>query len=156
MDEKVARVVAAGAERGLTIDPVTFQADTRTSQQAADAVGCEVGQIVKSLVFDGGDQMVLFLVSGSNRVDPEKGAAAAGIRKLKRADPERARAATGYSIGATPPLGHTNELAVFMDEDLLRYDEVWAAAGRPDSVFRCDPKELARAARATVADLKET
>ena len=156
MDEKIRRVVAAGAERGLAIEPVTFDQDTRTSQEAADAVGCSVGQIVKSLVFDAGERPVLFLMSGPNRVDLQKAASAAGVSELKRADANKAREASGYSIGATPPLGHATALDVFMDEDLLGYDEVWAAAGRPDSVFRCDPKELARAAGATVADLKES
>ena len=154
-DDKVVRVVAAGAERGLTIKPVTFEKETRTSQEAADAVGCRLGQIVKSLVFDADGKAVLFLVSGSNRVDATKGAAAAGVAKLERADANSAREASGYSIGATPPLGHATELAVFMDEDLLAYDEVWAAAGRPDSVFPVEPNELARAARAVVCDLKE-
>jgi Cys-tRNA(Pro) deacylase len=155
VDPKVERVVAAGAERGLRVDPITFERETRTSQDAADAVGCAVGQIVKSLVFDAGEQTVLFLMSGANRVDLEKAATTAGVRKLERADANRAREASGYSIGATPPLGHSSQLPVFMDEDLLAYDEVWAAAGRPDSVFKCDPKELARAAGATLADLKE-
>jgi prolyl-tRNA editing enzyme YbaK/EbsC (Cys-tRNA(Pro) deacylase) len=155
MDEKLARVVAAGAERGLKIDPVTFATETRTAQDAADAVGCRLGQIVKSLVFDADGKPVLFLVSGSNRVDGIKGAAAAGVAKLERADANTAREASGYSIGATPPLGHATELAVYMDEDLLAFDEVWAAAGRPDSVFPAAPSELARAAGAIVCDLKE-
>jgi prolyl-tRNA editing enzyme YbaK/EbsC (Cys-tRNA(Pro) deacylase) len=155
MDEKLARVVAAGAEKGLKIEPVTFATETRTAQDAADAVGCQLGQIVKSLVFDADGKPVLFLVSGGNRVDATKGAAAAGVGKLARADANAARDASGYSIGATPPLGHATALEVYMDEDLLTYDEVWAAAGRPDSVFPADPNELARAAGATVCDLKE-
>jgi prolyl-tRNA editing enzyme YbaK/EbsC (Cys-tRNA(Pro) deacylase) len=155
VDDKVARVVQAGAARGLRIEPVTFDRETRTSQDAAAAVGCKVGQIVKSLVFDADGRAVLFLVSGANRVDPSKGAAAAGVDKLERADANKAREASGYSIGATPPLGHTTALDVFMDEDLLGYEQVWAAAGRPDSVFPADPSELARAAGAKVVDLKE-
>jgi prolyl-tRNA editing enzyme YbaK/EbsC (Cys-tRNA(Pro) deacylase) len=155
VDDKVARVVQAGAARGLIIEPVTFDRETRTSQDAADAVGCQVGQIVKSLVFDADGRAVLFLVSGSNRVDPDKGAAAAGVDKLERADANKAREASGYSIGATPPLGHTKTLDVYMDEDLLGYEQVWAAAGRPDSVFPTDPSELARAAGAQIVDLKE-
>lgn len=156
MDEKVARVVAAGAAQGLSIEPVTFREDTRTSEQAAAAVGCSVAQIVKSLVFDAEGRAVLFLMSGANRVDPAKGAKVAGAAKLTRADVNQAREATGYSIGATPPLGHATELDIFMDEDLLAFDEVWAAAGRPDSVFRCDPAALAAASGAVVTDLKES
>jgi prolyl-tRNA editing enzyme YbaK/EbsC (Cys-tRNA(Pro) deacylase) len=155
MDDKVARVIEAGIERGLVVEPVTFATETRTSQDAAAAVGCEVGQIVKSLVFEADGQPVLFLMSGSNRVDASKGARAAGVSKLGRATAEAARAATGYSIGATPPLGHENELDIFMDEDLMSYPVVWAAAGRPDSVFSCDPAQLASASGATVLDLKE-
>lgn len=155
MDEKLAKVIAAGAERGLTIEPVRFDRETRTAQDAADAVGCELGQIVKSLVFDADGRSVLFLVSGANRVDTRKAAAAAGVSRLERADADTARKASGYSIGATPPLGHATHLDVFMDADLLSYDEVWAASGRPDSVFRVEPRALQDAAEATVCDLKE-
>jgi prolyl-tRNA editing enzyme YbaK/EbsC (Cys-tRNA(Pro) deacylase) len=155
MDDKIAHVVASAAERGLVVEPVTFPGETRTSQDAADAVGCDVAQIVKSLVFDAGGQPVLFLMSGANRVDTAKAAAAVGVEELRRADAEMARKATGYSIGATPPLGHATELPVFMDEDLLGHDIVWAAAGRPDSVFPSSPKELAGAAGAEIRDLKQ-
>ena len=155
-DDKVARVIAAGADRGLKVEPVRFDKETRTAQEAADAVGCELGQIVKSLVFDAEGRPVLFLVSGANRVDPVKGAAAASVSNLERADADTARKASGYSIGATPPLGHATPLDVFMDEDLLAYPQVWAAAGRPDSVFPADPRALATAAEATICDLKQS
>lgn len=155
MDDQVARVIAAGAGSGLMIEPLTFDKDTRTSQDAADAVRCELGQIVKSLVFEADGKPVLFLMSGANRVDTSKGASAAGVATVGRASAEAARAATGYSIGATPPLGHITDLQIFMDEDLLSYPVVWAAAGRPDSVFPSSPRELAAAAGAIVANLKE-
>jgi prolyl-tRNA editing enzyme YbaK/EbsC (Cys-tRNA(Pro) deacylase) len=155
MDDKVERVVRAGAERGLAIEPLIFPVETRTARDAAIAVGCDVAQIVKSLVFDAGDRPVLVLMSGINRVDLDKGAKAAGVDRLRRADADTARAATGYSIGATPPFGHEVELRVFMDEDLLDHDVVWAAAGRPDSVFPASPAELARVSGASVCDLKE-
>jgi prolyl-tRNA editing enzyme YbaK/EbsC (Cys-tRNA(Pro) deacylase) len=155
MDDKVARVIAAGAERGLVIEPVTFEKGTRTSQDAADAVGCKLGQIVKSLVFEAEGKPVLFLMSGANRVDLAKGAIAAGVALLTKADADGVKKATGYSIGATPPLGHATELDIFMDEDLLGYPVVWAAAGRADSVFPCDPGALARAAGVVVLNLKE-
>jgi prolyl-tRNA editing enzyme YbaK/EbsC (Cys-tRNA(Pro) deacylase) len=154
MDPKIERVVAAGAEVGLTIEPRTFTSETRTAEDAARNVGCDVGQIVKSLVFGSEHGPLLFLVAGDNKLDTAKGAAAAGVTKLERVDANAAKAATGYSIGATPPLGLASGLDVFMDEDLLRHDEVWAAAGRPDSVFPAHPSELARAATAKIVDLK--
>jgi prolyl-tRNA editing enzyme YbaK/EbsC (Cys-tRNA(Pro) deacylase) len=152
-DQKVSRVVAAGAARGLVVEPVSFPHDTRTAADAAAAVGCDVAQIVKSLVFDAGGEPVLFLVSGANRVDLDVAAGAAGVAGLSRADADRAKAVTGFSIGATPPLGHSSPLPVFMDEDLLEHDVVWAAAGRPDSVFAADPHALARASEAKVCRL---
>lgn len=154
MDPKVERVVAAGAAAGLTVEPRTFTSETRTAADAARNVGCAVGQIVKSLVFGSEHGPLLFLVAGNNKLDTAKGAAVAGVEKLERVDADSAKAATGYSIGATPPLGLASKLDVFMDEDLLQHDEVWAAAGRPDSVFPVAPKELARAANAKIVELK--
>lgn len=154
MDPKIERVVAAGAVADLTVEPRTFTSETRTAEDAARNVGCDVGQIVKSLVFGSEHGPLLFLVSGDNKLDTAKGAAVAGVTKLERVDANAAKTATGYSIGATPPLGLAADLDVFMDEDLLRHDEVWAAAGRPDSVFPAKPSELARAANAKVVDLK--
>ena len=148
------RVVDAGAAAGLTVEPRTFDAETRTAEDAARNIGCEVGQIVKSLVFGSEHGPLLFLVAGDNKLDTTKGAAVAGVEKLERVDANAAKVATGYSIGATPPLGLATSLDVFMDEDLLGHDVVWAAAGRPDSVFPASPKDLARAANATVARLK--
>jgi Cys-tRNA(Pro) deacylase len=152
-DEKVGRVIAAGAQRGIVVTPVTFPSETRTAADAAEAVGCDVSQIVKSLVFDGEGAPILLLVSGANRVDLDVAAEAAGVPSLSRADANQAKAVTGFSIGATPPVGHSSPLPVFMDEDLLEHDVVWAAAGRPDSVFAVDPHELARASEAKVCRL---
>ena len=152
-DDKVRRVVEAGRLAGLTIEPVTFPDGTRTAADAARAVGCDVAQIVKSLVFDAGASPVLLLVSGANRVDIPTAAAAAGVATLDRADANLAKAATGFSIGATPPGGLANDLPVLMDEDLLQHDVVWAAAGRPDSVFAVAPAELARVSGAKVCRL---
>ena len=154
MDPKVQRVIDAGAAAGLAVEPRAFDAETRTAEDAARNIGCEVGQIVKSLVFGSEHGPLLFLVAGDNKLDTNKGAAVAGVEKLERVDANAAKAATGYSIGATPPLGLVSELDVFMDEDLLGHDVVWAAAGRPDSVFPSSPGDLARAANATVAQLK--
>ncbi len=122
----------ADANTGLAVRE--FPAGTRTAVDAARAVGCEVGQIVKSLVFVAAGNPVVALVSGANR--------------------ETARTATGYSIGGVPPFGHATEVPVFMDRDLLGYSVVWAAAGRPDSVFEIDPNRLLELSRATVVDLK--
>jgi prolyl-tRNA editing enzyme YbaK/EbsC (Cys-tRNA(Pro) deacylase) len=154
LDPKVARVVAAGRGVGLHIEPRAFSGQTRTAEDAAREVGCEVGQIVKSLVFDAGGNTVLLLVSGSNRVDVAKATAVLGVETLDKADALTAKAATGFSIGSTPPVGLATELAVLMDEDLLKHSTVWAAAGRPDTVFEVDPSALAHATRATLCDLR--
>lgn len=154
MDPKIERVVAAGAAVGLAVEPQRFDTETRTAEDAARNVGCEVGQIVKSLVFGSERGPLLFLVAGNNKLDTVKGAAAAGVDRLERVDANAAKKATGYSIGATPPLGLAARLDVFMDQDLLKHAEVWAAAGRPDSVFPAAPRELARAANATIVDVR--
>ena len=152
-DPKVARVVEAGAALGVDVAPLTFENETRTAVDAANAVGCELGAIVKTLVFQGDGGPVLLLVSGSNRVDLDKAAEAVGVAKLGKADANEARAASGFSIGATPPFGHATELPIYMDEDLFNHAEVWAAGGRTDTVFPLAPKELARATGATICRL---
>jgi len=154
-DPKVRRVVEAGLSRGIEVRPVSFEEQTRTAADAARHVGCEVAQIVKSLVFMAGDRPVLLLVSGANRVDLSKAAAALGVDHLDKADADAARAASGFSIGATPPFGHATEIPAVMDVDLLAHDEVWAAAGRPDTVFPLSPEDLRRATGAPTADLRQ-
>lgn len=129
-----------------------FPQGTRTAVDAARAVGCEVGQIVKSLVFVAGGKPVVALVSGANRLDERRLAAVAG-EPVAKADAETARAATGYSIGGVPPFGHASDLPVFMDRDLFDYGVVWAAAGRPDSVFEIQPERLRELSNAMVADI---
>lgn len=141
----------ATSHAGLAVKE--FPAGTRTAVDAARAVGCEVGQIVKSLVFIAAGTPVVALVSGANRVDERRLASIAGEPVLK-ADAETARSATGYSIGGVPPFGHATEVPVYMDRDLLGYEEVWAAAGRPDSVFEIAPDLLRELSRAIVVDLK--
>jgi prolyl-tRNA editing enzyme YbaK/EbsC (Cys-tRNA(Pro) deacylase) len=110
---------------------------------------------VKSLVFMAGDEPVLALTSGANRVDTGRLASLAGASDARRADPEEARAATGFAVGGTPPFGHPTRVRTFLDRDLLACEDVWAAAGTPDAVFRTTPAELGRLAEAEVADLKE-
>lgn len=130
-----------------------FPEGTRTAVDAARAVGCELGQIVKSLVFVAGGRPVVALVSGANRLDERRLALAAGA-PVAKADAETARTATGYSIGGVPPFGHATAVPVFMDRDLLAYPAVWAAAGRPDSVFEIEPERLRELSNAVVTDLK--
>jgi prolyl-tRNA editing enzyme YbaK/EbsC (Cys-tRNA(Pro) deacylase) len=136
---------------GVTVKE--FPEGTRTAGDAARAVGCDVGQIVKSLVFVAGGKPVVALVSGANRLDERRLAALAGEPVVK-ADAETARAATGYAIGGVPPFGHATDVPVYMDRDLFGYGEVWAAAGRPDSVFEIQPERLRELSNATVSDLK--
>jgi prolyl-tRNA editing enzyme YbaK/EbsC (Cys-tRNA(Pro) deacylase) len=112
-----------------------------------------VGQIVKSLVFVAAGRPVIALVSGANRLDETRLGAAAGT-PVTKADAEAARSATGYAIGGVPPFGHATELPVFMDRDLLGHPVLWAAAGRPDSVFEIDPDRLRELSQAIVTDLK--
>jgi prolyl-tRNA editing enzyme YbaK/EbsC (Cys-tRNA(Pro) deacylase) len=130
-----------------------FPEGTRTAGDAAGAIGCEVGQIVKSLVFVAGGKPVVALVSGANRLDERRLGAVAG-EPVAKADATTVRAAIGYSIGGVPPFGHATSVPVFMDRDLLGYPVVWAAAGRPDSVFEIQPDRLRELSRAVVLDLK--
>ena len=130
-----------------------FPEGTRTATDAARAVGCELGQIVKSLVFIAGGRPVVALVSGANRLDEHKLGKIAG-EPVAKAAAEVARSATGYAIGGVPPFGHATEVPVYMDEDLLEYAVVWAAAGRPDSVFEIAPARLRDLSNATVVDIK--
>lgn len=153
LDPKVRRVVEAGRALGLEVRPRTFEQETRTAQDAADAVGCDVSQIVKSLIFEAAGKPLLLLVSGANRVDLKRAAAAAGVGRLDKADATGVKATTGFSIGATPPFGHARPIAVLMDKDLLDHERVWASGGRPDTVWPVDPRALMEATQATVCDL---
>ncbi len=144
----------AGTELGLRMEVRTYPEGTRTAADAAAAIGCDVGQIVKSLVFLVDGELTMALVSGSNQLDEAKLAAAAGGQRTSRADANQVREATGYAIGGVPPFGHRLPLPVFVDPDLLRYPEVWAAAGTPSAVFGVDPNHLVRAIGATTANLR--
>lgn len=151
MSRGVDRFVESARALGLTPNVRRFPQGTKTAADAAAAIGCEVGQIVKSLVFVADGRPVIALTSGSNRVDPERLAAALGAREVRRASPDEAREATGFAVGGTPPLGYPERLRTLLDEELLAYDRVWAAAGTPDSVFPIAPADLRRAAGATPA-----
>ena len=145
------RVQDALRARGLGCEVRHMSHTTRTAAEAAKACGCSVGQIVKSLIFRGGrsGKPYLLLVSGANRVD-EKGIASAIGEPLRRPDAQDVRDITGFAIGGIPPLGHDTPLATYMDEALLTYAVVWAAAGTPDAVFAIAPAQLAEATAATI------
>jgi prolyl-tRNA editing enzyme YbaK/EbsC (Cys-tRNA(Pro) deacylase) len=143
------------ADSGIGVAVKQFPSGTRTAADAASAIGCEVGQIVKSLVFVAGGKPVVALVSGANRLDEGRLAAVVGA-PVTKADAETAREATGYAIGGVPPFGHATEVPIFMDRDLLSHGVLWAAAGRPDSVFEISPERLRQLSHAEVADLKVT
>ena len=138
----VRRVIDAGRAAGVDVEPVRFPEGTQTAADAAAAIGCEVGQIVKSLIFAVDGEVVLAYVSGANRLDEAKLATAAGGLTCSRVDADVVRTVTGYPIGGVPPFGHATDLRVFVDPDLLRYDEVWAAAGTWHDVFPLAPDEL--------------
>lgn len=127
---------------GLDVHVVNLAESTRTAAEAASAVGCTVGQIVKSLVFRAGEGPVLVLASGANFVDEGRLAALMGT-PIKRARADFVRQFTGYAIGGVAPVGHPQPIPTFVDEDLLQYEEVWAAAGGPFTVFACSPDFLA-------------
>jgi Cys-tRNA(Pro) deacylase len=149
------RFMAAAEELGIRPEVRRFPQGTKTAADAAAAIGCDLGQIVKSLVFSVDGRPILALTSGVNRADVGRLAALAGGEDVRRATPEDARAATGFAVGGTPPFGHPAPVPVFVDRDLLQYDEVWAAAGTPDSVFPLTPGDLVRLTNGQVVDLKE-
>ena len=150
----VLRVMEAARERGLEITTKRFPEGTKTAADAAAAIGVSVGQIVKSLVFGVDTEIVMALVSGSNQLDEKKLALAAGGAKCSRVDADSVRAATGYPIGGVPPFGHSTQLRVFVDPDLLQYDEVWAAAGTWNDNFGAAPADIVRVASGVVTNLK--
>jgi prolyl-tRNA editing enzyme YbaK/EbsC (Cys-tRNA(Pro) deacylase) len=154
LHRNVVRVVEAGAAIGVTVEPVRFPEGTKTAIDAATAIGCDVGQIVKSLIFAVDGEIVLAYVSGANRLDEDKLALAAGGDRCSRVDADAVRAATGFPIGGVPPFGHDAELRVFVDPDLLRYEAVWAAAGTWHDVFCLTPTQLVDASGGVVVELK--
>jgi prolyl-tRNA editing enzyme YbaK/EbsC (Cys-tRNA(Pro) deacylase) len=161
LHRNVVKVIDAGRALGVEVVPRSYPQGARTAQDAADAIGVDVGQIVKSLIFgvasgdpDGHLELVLAYVSGSNQLDEKKLAAAAGAEKCARVDADAVRSATGFPIGGVPPFGHDTPLRIFIDPDLLQYDEVWAAAGTWNDVFGIAPGRLADASGGVVTDLR--
>ena len=145
------RVQAALEDAGLTARVVELPQSTRTAADAAKAIGCEVGQIAKSLIFRGtqSDGAVLIIASGTNRVNASAIASAIG-EPIGKAGADFVRDRTGYAIGGVPPIGHPTPIRTFIDEDLLRYETIWAAAGTPNAVFELSPADLPRLTGGTV------
>lgn len=152
----VIRVIEAGRELGLVVEPRRFPEGAKTAVDAANAIGCEVGQIVKSLIFGVDGELVLAYVSGVNQLDEQKLARAAGGLVCQRVDADVVREATGYPIGGVPPIGHATPLRVFIDPDLLVHEVVWAAAGTWHDVFPIEPHQLVTASRGIVTELRRT
>jgi prolyl-tRNA editing enzyme YbaK/EbsC (Cys-tRNA(Pro) deacylase) len=155
----IQRVLDAASRKGVTIEVTRFEESTHTAAEAANALGAELAQIVKSLVFvvaaEDGPEPLLCLVSGPNRVDLARLAAVAGETDVRRATAREAHELTGFSIGGIPPIGHTRPVRAIMDPDLGRYPTVWAAAGLPTAVFPVAPGTLRMLANATVAPITE-
>jgi len=149
------KVQDALASLGLTLQVVELPGSTRTVVEAAQAIGCQVGQIVKSLVFKGkrSGRPVLVAASGPNRVDEQKIEALIS-EPLGKADAEFVRQRTGFVIGGVPPVGHSERIETFIDQDLLQYDEIWAAAGTPHAVFHLTPADLVRITGGQVVAIK--
>lgn len=144
------------AAQGLAGRIVEFSESTRSSAEAAQAIGCTLAQIAKSLVFKSASgRPVLVIASGVNRIDEKKVAAEIG-QKIGRADADYVRSRTGYAIGGVAPLGHSEPPIVLIDRDLLVLEKIWAAAGTPHSVFSMTADELVRLSGGTVADVKQT
>jgi prolyl-tRNA editing enzyme YbaK/EbsC (Cys-tRNA(Pro) deacylase) len=154
MHPNVERLALSAAALGLHLEPQEFPEGTRTAADAAAAIGCDVAQIVKSLVFLLDGRPVLALVSGANRLDEARLAAALGGGEVGRADADVVREATGFAIGGVPPFGFPEPLPTAIDEDLLALPVAWAAAGTPRDVFPIAPEDLVRATEGTVAPLR--
>lgn len=152
MSRSLARVERALAAAGVDTRVMEMSGETRTARQAADAAGCTLDQIVKSIVFRGevSGHVRLFLTAGGNRVEPGRASALAG-EPLGRADADLVRAETGFAIGGVAPVGHLRPVPTFLDPRLLDFDVVWAAAGTPRHIFPIPPAELLRITGAEVA-----
>ncbi len=135
---------------------IEFKELTRTSQEAASAIGCEVGQIAKTLIFKGkkSGSPVCIIASGMNRVDEKKVADLIG-EQIERADADYVLKCTGFAIGGIPPIGFKLDAPALIDEDLMQYQEIWAAAGTPHAVFQLTPNDLIRITQGQVVDLKK-
>ncbi|HEV7505567.1 MAG TPA: YbaK/EbsC family protein [Thermoanaerobaculia bacterium] len=154
MHPNAERVQTELKARGGTGEVVELAASTRTAQEAATAIGTTMAQIVKSLLFLAGNDPILVLASGSNRVSLAKLAAHLGV-PVTRPDADSVKRLTGFPIGGVAPVGHASPLRVLIDCDLLQYQEIWAAAGTPHAVFRTTPEELERMTEGKVLEIRE-
>lgn len=150
------KVQRAMAEKGFALQVREFPEGTRTAAQAAEAVGCAVGQIAKSLIFRAkvSDRPLLAIASGANRVDERALSRLLG-EKIARADADFVRAKTGFAIGGVPPVGHLERPVTYIDRDLMAYEVIWAAAGTPHAVFALKPADLVALTEGEVADIKK-
>ncbi len=144
------RFTVAAAHMGVEVAPVQYPQGTRTAVDAAAAIGCDVSQIVKSLVLRAGDEFIIALTAGHHRIDIDKLTEMIGA-ETRMATPDEARRATGYAIGGTPPFGHPRPLTTFLDPALMTHAVVYAAAGRPDTCFPLSPQVLVEATKAALA-----
>jgi prolyl-tRNA editing enzyme YbaK/EbsC (Cys-tRNA(Pro) deacylase) len=153
MSKSLKRVIRALTEAGLNITPLELGPETRTAQQAADAAGCHLDQIAKSVIFAGQEsgQAILFITAGGNQVDSAKASAVAG-EALGKADAALIRAQTGFAIGGVAPVGHLNPIRAFFDPRLSEFDEVYAAAGTPRHIFPVSPQVLLEISAAQPSD----
>jgi prolyl-tRNA editing enzyme YbaK/EbsC (Cys-tRNA(Pro) deacylase) len=139
-------------ELGIQIDIKEFNVSTKTAEEAARAIGCKINQIAKSIVFDAQGELVLVIVSGGNRVNEAK--MSFYLSKIdNKADANFVKEKTGYSIGGVPPFGHKTEIKTFIDKDLLKYKEIWAAAGSDNTVFKISPAELIKYSKGQILDI---
>lgn len=155
LKKRAEKVQSVLNELGYELNVVEFSDSTRTAQDAADTIGCTVGQIAKSLIFKGksSQKPILIIASGSNRVNEKLVKEYIG-EKLEKADADFVLEHTGFAIGGVPPIGHTEPISTFIDEDLMEYDEIWAAAGTPNAVFKLTPEILVEISKGTVIKVK--
>jgi prolyl-tRNA editing enzyme YbaK/EbsC (Cys-tRNA(Pro) deacylase) len=149
------RVQSALNEHNLELRVVELPGSTRTSQEAADTIGCEVSQIAKSIIFRGKESgtPILVIASGENRVSERKLKSIVG-EKVEKPDAEFVLEETGYAIGGIPPVGHKNDIVTYIDEDLMDHKVIWAAAGTPNAVFSLTPQELLEITNGEIIDVK--
>jgi len=149
------KVQASLRELGYNYQVIEFEGSTRTAQEAAERAGCELGQIVKSMIFRGelSNKPILVLTSGANRVDEKVISSYVG-EPITRAEPEFVRSVTGFAIGGVPPVGHSQVVESFLDEDFMSYEKVWAAAGTPNAIFELTPIDLQKMTGAKIVHIK--